>query len=236
MSVQVIAHTSQHGELLGPDARKLIERTTYLKPVGRTELARTAWSLAWRQPFLFMRVFLYVLGSRYDIRKSQGLDKQVFARAVCVAGVLRAKRADHVHVPWASMDAFVAMLAARLLGIPYTVQARAYDIHRHTSAAGLPTKLAGAAFVITNSKYNEAKLRSVLPPGSGDKVCVIYNGVELSRFQPRKKVRCSSTPITAHGLQYLAGAALCGCLRSHRRQGCERDELLHRASEIAQEA
>ena len=76
------------------------------------------------------------------------------ARSV-LAHKLKEIRADHVHAPWASMDAFVAQLAARLLNIPYTVQARAYDVHRNSSVVGFPAKLANAEFVITNSRFNE---------------------------------------------------------------------------------
>jgi glycosyltransferase involved in cell wall biosynthesis len=76
------------------------------------------------------------------------------------------------------------MLAARLVGIRYTLQARASDIHRETAVFGRRERLARAAFVITNTRYNEAILRSLLPSVGAPPVRVIRNGIELSRFDP----------------------------------------------------
>jgi colanic acid/amylovoran biosynthesis glycosyltransferase len=186
--VEVIAHEVEDRELLGHDARALMEQTRYLTHIGRRTAVRYAWGLFRRRPLGFINLFFFIVGSRYDGRKCPALDRDVFGRAVLLAAILREKEADHVHAPWASSDAFVALAAARLLKITYTVQARAYDIHRHTSKIGLPLKLANAAFVATNSSYNEAVLKSLLPAGSGGKVRRIYNGIEISRFQPRRRV------------------------------------------------
>jgi glycosyltransferase involved in cell wall biosynthesis len=186
--VEVVAHEVEDREMLGDAARALMERTRYLTRIGRRKAVRYAWSLFRRRPLGFVNLLFFIVGSRYDGRKSPALDRDVFGRVVYLATVLSEKEADHVHAPWASSDAFVALAAARLLKITYTVQARAYDIHRHTSKIGLPLKLANAAFVVTNSSYNEAVLKSLLPDGSGGKVRRIYNGIDLSRFQPRCRV------------------------------------------------
>ena len=167
--VEVIAHQIGPDEFFGEEAKALIEHTHYLRRTGRAALARHGWLFFSRCPLILVNLFLFIIGCKYDERKTLGLDLEVFGRAIYLAGVLKAKRADHVHAPWASIDAFVALVAARLVKIPYTVQARAYDIHRHTSAVGLPVKLANADFVITNSRYNESKLRSLLPSGSEEK-------------------------------------------------------------------
>ena len=213
--VEVIAHEVEDRELLGHDARALMERTHYLSKIWWGRLARYAWGLFWRRPLAFISVVLYIVGCRYDDRKCLAFDLAVFVRAAYLAEVLRAKGADHVHAPWASTDAFVALAAARLLKITYTVQARAYDIHRHTSAVGLPLKLANAGFVVTNSSYNEAILRSLLPSGAGGKVRKIYNGIDLGRFVPRERASHPETGVKLlsvgdlvepKGLEYLMQA------------------------------
>jgi len=129
-----------------------------------------------------------------------------------LAAILEEQRINHVHAPWASMDAFVAQVAARLLNIRYTVQGRAYDIHRNSSVACLPAKLANADLVITNARYNESVIRPLLPRGSEHKLRVIYEGIDLDRFRPAsdKKARASALRILsvanlveAKGLEYL---------------------------------
>ena len=44
--------------------------------------------------------------------------------------------------------------------------------------------MAYAEFVITNARYNEAVIRSLLPPGTDGKIRLVYEGIELDRFQP----------------------------------------------------
>jgi colanic acid/amylovoran biosynthesis glycosyltransferase len=227
--VEIVAHQGEDQELLGPEARALTERTQYLERIGRLKLVGYAGDLFWRGPVHFINAVLYILFCKYDSRKSLALDLGVLARSIHLARVLKEKRADHVHAPWASIDAFVAMVAASFLRIPYTVQARAYDIHRHASAVGLPAKLANADFVITNSRYNQSKLKSVVPSESREKIHAIYNGIELSRFQPDRGLTRNRTPIKVlsvanlvepKGLEYLIMA--CRILRARGyRVSCE---------------
>jgi len=212
ISVEIVAHTAEQEELFGAEPKALMKRTRYLRPISKLEVTRCAWRFFWRGPLRFINACLFVLFSRYDSRKSPALDLEVLGRYMVLAAVLREKYAQHVHAPWASVDAVVAMVAARLLRISYTVQARAYDIHRHSSAVGLSVKLANAAFVITNSRYNEAKLRSLLPSGNEAKIRAIYNGINLSRFQPSERVARGSHAVSIlsvadfvepKGLEYL---------------------------------
>src|SRR5262245_9951617 len=220
ISLEVIAHEAQNVKYLGDDAKSLMEKTHYLKPIKQGQLARYMWALFQRSPLSFMNMFLYVTFHQYDTRKSFGLDLHVFVRAVRLAGVSQERGAGHLHAPWASIDAFVALVAARLLRIPYTVQARAYDIHRHRFAYSLPEKLVNAEFVITNSHYNESIIKALLPAGSREKIHTIYGGIDLSRFQPDNgrqgsdavlRILSVANLIEAKGLEYLLGA--CKVLR-----------------------
>jgi glycosyltransferase involved in cell wall biosynthesis len=104
------------------------------------------------------------------------------------------------------------MLAARLADVRYSVQARASDIHRAGAAFGRQERLAHAAFVVTNTRYNEAILRPLLPRnGAAPPLHVIYNGIELSRFRPparRRDVRgrrvlCIGRLVEPKGIEYL---------------------------------
>lgn len=220
ISVEVVAHRFEDWEFLDRDARSLTEHTHYLVPIRRAELARYAWRLFLRGPLTLINAFLYTIFCQYAGRKSLVLDYVLFKRAVYLAGVSEEKGAHHMHAPWASMDAFVALVAARLLRIPYTVQARAYDLHRHSSAVGLSVKLANADFIVTNSRYNESVIRILLPSGSEGKIRTIYNGIDLNQFQPRNgrqlggasvKILSVADLVEPKGLEYLIRA--CNILR-----------------------
>src|ERR1043166_4495751 len=116
--VEVLAHEAQNQNFLNEDAKRLMEETHYIKPIDDEKMPQFLRSFFRRCPFTVINLFLHVLFCKYDVRKSFGRDIGVFKRAICLAGILSEKKIDHVHAPWASLDAFVAQLAARLLKIP----------------------------------------------------------------------------------------------------------------------
>jgi len=201
--VEAVAHEAGQLEFFGEDAKKLMARTHYLQPVPRRALAFLAAEFSLRRPLAFLRAFLLTILCRYGARKSPALDLEVFARALHFATVLEAKAIQHLHAPWASLDAFVALVSARLLGIPYSVQARAYDIHRYSSTIGFEIKLCHAAFVVTNSNYNESAIRSRLSENPTQKVYIIYDGIDLDRFGP-----CAYSSRSGKTVRILSGGNL----------------------------
>jgi glycosyltransferase involved in cell wall biosynthesis len=135
---------------------------------------------------------------------------------VYLAGILRENNITHLHSPWADLNAFIALIASRLLGIQYSVQARAHDIHRKTYLYGLQEKFENAEFVIINTQYNVAHIRNLLSLANGAKIHLICNGLNPERFQPghsRKalspttEILCVARLIEQKGLIYL----LCAC-------------------------
>lgn len=211
--VAVFSHEARGREYFDAQARQLMETTHYLPLMDAHELPTCAWHFLRRRPVTMLNLFLYVVLRRHSARKSYRHDRQILNRAIYLAGVLEENRITHVHCPWLNDDALVALLAARLLKIPYTVQARASDIHRHTAQYGRREKLVHAGFVITNTRYNESLLRSLLPHRSAAKIHVIPNGIDVQRFQPRARpagavLRLLSVArlVEPKGLEYLLEA------------------------------
>ena len=95
---------------------------------------------------------------------------------------MRALGADHLHSPWASTNAFILLIASRLLGVTYSVQARAHELHRDDSTYALRQKFSHANFVVTNTRYNEQALRDLLPQDQWPKIHRIYNGIDNYTF------------------------------------------------------
>jgi glycosyltransferase involved in cell wall biosynthesis len=220
ISVEVLAHRARDEAHFGEQAQQMQRTTTYIASLEGRGVPPGLWQAARRHPLRLANVFLYAVVRRHTPTKSFRGDRRLFNRAVYLARMLREKRINHVHAPWANPDATVAMMAARLAGIRYTVQARASEIHRHRSVFGRRERLMGAALVVTNTRYNEAFLRAVLPADGAPPVRVIYNGIDLSRFHPAprrhdapavRRILCVGRLVEPKGLEYLLGA--CTLLR-----------------------
>lgn len=89
----------------------------------------------------------------------------------------------HAHAHFASKAARLANLCWRMGGPSYSVTAHAKDIyHEEVRAEHLRDKLAPASFVATVSEFNREYLAAIL--GSGDRLRVIRNAVDLRRVGP----------------------------------------------------
>jgi glycosyltransferase involved in cell wall biosynthesis len=227
IAVEVIAHEARGETHFDGDAKRLMETTTYMPRMGPTGIHPDALELAVQRPAALFRAAVYAIGRRQGPRKSFRADRHLFNRAVQLAQVARAKGITHLHCPFAGLDASVALMAASLAGIAYSVQARASDIHRSASAPYVGERLAHARFVVTNARYNESALHA-LPNASAAHMRVIYEGVDVRRFRPRvarpssdrARVLCVARLVAPKGLEVLIRA--CALLRDRDIAfGCE---------------
>ena len=108
-----------------------------------------------------------------------------FGLGVSVAGQLRENgHYDRVHAHFIDRAATVALVAARLLDVPYSVTAHAADIY--VSPLLLRTKLAAGDFVTTCTGYNRSHLAEVAPEASG-RIVLAYHGLDLERYDPTSR-------------------------------------------------
>lgn len=113
---------------------------------------------------------------------------RLMAKAERVAKAAQAKGIDHLHAHFASDAATVALLAARRAGLTFSMTAHARDIYHEyvdpaTDAAKRRAKLMAAAFTVTVSEFNLRHLRALCPEAS-PRIHRLYNGIDLSAFQP----------------------------------------------------
>jgi glycosyltransferase involved in cell wall biosynthesis len=94
---------------------------------------------------------------------------------------LRRQPPDHIHAHFADRAALVALVAGRLLDLPFSFTAHANDIY--VDPVLLPEKLSEAKFVATCTRYNRAFL-SRLGKGQFDqKIKPIYHGLDPLRYR-----------------------------------------------------
>lgn len=92
----------------------------------------------------------------------------------------------HLHAHFASLAGRTAWLASRLTGVPYTVTTHAKDIfHESVDMTWLRRVCGDAERVVAISRYNKDHLDCVLE-GTGAKVSLRYNALELARFPYRE--------------------------------------------------
>lgn len=182
LTITVLADAVPPMERLQDAARSLATRTVTVLPMDGTRSKAFFRIFLRRAPLRMLNVFLFLLFHRYHDRKSYRFDRHVFRKTVYIAGLCRELGVTHVHAPWADLNAVTGLLASRLLRVPFTVEARAHDIHRKTYLHGLRERFLYADLIITNSDYNLRYLKNMLGPGREGKIKRIYNCLPLEPF------------------------------------------------------
>jgi colanic acid/amylovoran biosynthesis glycosyltransferase len=114
--------------------------------------------------------------------------------AGCFYRELRRDPPDLVHGAWAGAPATAGWLLWRILGLPFSTGAHAYDLYEHGGDWWLGEKLRLARFVHTSTEAGRRLLieRGVAP----EKIHVIRRGLaEFPPFKPRaSRCVCSASP------------------------------------------
>jgi glycosyltransferase involved in cell wall biosynthesis len=155
--------------------------TLCLQPLRPLLLLRAGWSClrqAGQMRDLLRRIFLE--GPEPVSRRGRALLHT--GLGACLARVLQKHNVEHIHVHHGYFAAWVAMVAARMLGISYSLTLHGSDLLLHQ--AFLDTKLANCQFCITVSEYNRGFLLEHFPLVLQQKVLVQRMGVPASPMAP----------------------------------------------------
>jgi colanic acid/amylovoran biosynthesis glycosyltransferase len=215
VDVQIFADAAEDVELLDAPARAFMQATDYLHLIDSRRLTNYQFQFFLKNPLRYLNLLLYTIFRHYGAYKNLSEDWQVFQAAVYLAGTLQEYKIEHVHSPWAYRSAFITLIAARLAQIPYSVQARASaDLYRTSARYALAEKFDNAKFIITNSQFNAAFIRTNVSRDAQVPIRVIYEGLPLAQFKPQPKqtasapihILCVARLIEEKGLVYLLRA------------------------------
>ena len=106
-----------------------------------------------------------------------------FLQASYVADRARRAGVGHLHAHFANRSATVAHQASKLLGIPFSFTAHAFDIYRDANPRVIARKMADARFTATVSQYNVDFLESIAN-GRPTRIELIRNGIDTAQFSP----------------------------------------------------
>lgn len=131
------------------------------------------WKLPRIAPLIFRVVFV---GTESPWQRLKAL-AHTFLGA-CYAIQLKGHRVDHIHVHHGYFGSWIAMTAARLLGVDFSMTLHGSDLLLH--GAYLDSKLRNCAFCLTVSEFNRRYMLKRYPEIDPRKVVVARLGVDAS--------------------------------------------------------
>jgi colanic acid/amylovoran biosynthesis glycosyltransferase len=161
----------------GEDWGAKCEPQIVLRPPHGTILLHAMWLCLRRMKLIRPLIFRVVFHGR------EGPIKRIKALAhtwlgACYAVRLEGSGIEHIHVHHGYLGSWIAMVAARLLGVEFSMTLHGSDLLLH--ATYLDTKLVNCGFCLTVSEYNRRYILEHYPKVDGEKVVVARLGVEVS--------------------------------------------------------
>ena len=193
--IEVLPCSARRATTIGDELRLLAEETLCLQPV-KIILAMQAIWLCLRSSWL--RQFL----SRVLIRGCESPSRRLRALLHTWLGayyalLLKDRGVQHIHVHHGYFGSWVAMMAARLLGIPFSMTLHGSDLLLH--AAYLDLKLELCRFCVTISEFNRDHILRTYPRTDARKILVHRVGVDCRAIKP-----ALPAPVVGSTLRMLA--------------------------------
>jgi glycosyltransferase involved in cell wall biosynthesis len=148
-----------------------------LRPPHGGTLLRAMWLCLRRIKLISPLIFRVVFhGREGPIKRMKALAHTWLG--ACYAVLLEGRGIEHIHVHHGYLGSWIAMVAARLLDVEFSMTLHGSDLLLH--ATYLDTKLVNCAFCLTVSEYNRNYILERYPKVDGEKVVVARLGVEVS--------------------------------------------------------
>ena len=160
-------------------------RTFYVKTRPLARIAADHIRTLLRAPAAYLRGLLFAIRlGRADLRELV-YHLLYFAEAVVVGQWMRRASLSHVHVQFAVNTATVALIAAKMFPIRYSISVHGTSEFDGSERYRLREKIEGAEFLCCMSQFSRSQLMKVSDPGHWPKLHLTRLGVDPDVFAPR---------------------------------------------------
>lgn len=205
------------GPLIHDEGRSFLSRTWARGLIDRTILKDFIAEFL-RHPFCVTRALVGTIDLRRPALWPRNM--AVWAKGVWLARAARRWQAEHFHVHWIAVPATMALIAARVSGLPFSITAHRYDIAQGNLVA---TKASHACFVRAIDQAGVAELSAQMTSGAAAP-CLVRMGVTFPatpvHLRPASLTRLHAI-IGARMVEKKGHATLFHAIAAARRKGVD---------------
>ncbi len=184
VSLRIFSLLRNEDELIHPVSQELLADVQYAPGLLSGSLWLAQGYFLVKAPAKYIALLAATL-SQPAPRPSSLLKRiAIFLKGAWIARQLEGRGVELVHTHFAWLSAIAAMVMGRLLDIPFTCTAHAYDIYWSEKNDLLRLTSSVAERVITISDANKKAILKNNPGVPEEKVSVIHCGIDLECFQP----------------------------------------------------
>lgn len=168
-----------------PHLKSFVEETVYLDKLSVPVLVRAAL-VCMRQWSRLKPLYARLFGSGHESLKRRMKGVLHTLIGVYFSELLKDQKVEHIHAHHGYLAAWVAMVAARMLDISYSITLHGSDLL--IDRVFLDAKIRHCAFCFTISEYNKKFLLQKYPSTDPGKVLVTHLGVDCERKSPPRQL------------------------------------------------
>ncbi|HXV96970.1 MAG TPA: glycosyltransferase, partial [Anaerolineae bacterium] len=168
---------------LSAEAKPLVGDTFYIFPLNWPQFLLSHIRYLLARPQRYLGTLLFCLSREHKTLKNRWRTLSHFCQAVYLAQAVERSGIDHLHVHFALNATTLALVVARLTGIPFSFTAHANDIFANPIL--LPEKIKEARFIVAISEYNIRFMYNIVPAQETlDKSYLVHCGIDVQKFAP----------------------------------------------------
>ncbi|MES2742459.1 MAG: glycosyltransferase [Pseudomonadota bacterium] len=179
-SVLRIAVRGWDGVLVDPEDIAERQRTVYLLQAGMAGLLSAALRVVFGHPWRFAGALVLALGMARRAARPWPIHLLYLAEACRMLPSLRRHGARHLHAHFGTNPAEVAMLAAKLGGLPYSFTVHGPEEFDQPERLHLARKLRHAAFVVAVSSFCRSQLYRWMAHADWHKVQIVHCALDAA--------------------------------------------------------
>ena len=139
-----------------------------------------------KNPFRFLKYFIKAVMHSLTVKRISTKELKRDLKLAYFATIMEKEKVELIHAHFTDMG-HIARRLGKMLGLPYTLTAHAFDIYMDPDPEELRTVMDEAGLVITISEYNTDYLKGEI--GVKNRIEVIRCGIDIDKFKPEKKIK-----------------------------------------------
>lgn len=169
--------------LVSEEDKAEIARTRYILGAGIVDLAKSVASTLAQTPLRSLAAIASAI--RLGWRSEAGLWRHgAYAiEALVLAAWLRRSGAECIHAHFGTNSATVAMLAAHIRQVPFSMTVHGPEEFDKPGLIGLKAKIESASFVVAVSNFGQSQLRRIVAPEYWSRLKIVHCGVDRAFYE-----------------------------------------------------
>jgi colanic acid/amylovoran biosynthesis glycosyltransferase len=188
---------------LSAEAVPLIGETFYIFPIFWFSLILVHLKYLFSRPLLYLGTLAFVLTRPGEPLRNRWRSLLHFLYGVLAIREIERLKIQHIHAHFGWSASSIALIASRLLNIPFSLTLHAHGIYVNRLLLG--AKIRYSRFVVTISEYNRQFLKKLFPEMDlEDKIHIIHCGLDPDVFVPSSEPSHGDDELTIVGVGNLA--------------------------------